>query len=287
MSLAAQFETSGPVSLEERSLALAFVSFTEAAGSLERSYLQLQAEVSRMRKELEQTNSELERERDSRRRSEALAEISTLLAHEIRNPLGSLELFAGLLAQAGLPGEQSAWVHHLQAGLRMLSATVNNVLHLHSEPRPDLIPCDLGEILASACEFLRPLANQCAVELTLHAGIDQIHILADPSRIQQVLLNLAVNAFRMLPSGGALRLSLRLDAGAAIVEISDNGPGIEPELLGTIFEPGFTTRLGSAGLGLAVSKTIMEQHGGTISVFSTPGLGARFVLSFPRFGVNA
>jgi signal transduction histidine kinase len=81
-------------------LALAFASFTEAAGALERSYSYLQLEVKRLRQELKDANDTLEQEREAARRSQALAEVATLLAHEIRNPLASLELFAGLLADS-------------------------------------------------------------------------------------------------------------------------------------------------------------------------------------------
>jgi nitrogen fixation/metabolism regulation signal transduction histidine kinase len=80
----------------------------------------------------------LQRDREELGRQQALVEVSALLAHEIRNPLGSLELFAGLLAEANLEGESRRWIEHVQAGLRTLSATVNNVLHLHNTPEPEL-----------------------------------------------------------------------------------------------------------------------------------------------------
>jgi hypothetical protein len=105
------------------------VHFREAAGSLEQSYAKLRAEVERLRLELEETQSKL-------RREQALAEISSVLAHEIRNPLGSLELFAGLLAESDLNPDCHNWVEHVQAGLRTLAATVNNVLQFHSLPEP-------------------------------------------------------------------------------------------------------------------------------------------------------
>ena len=88
---------------------------------------------------------QLEREREVSRRAQALAEVATLLAHEIRNPLGSLELFAGLLADAlADQPELQPWINHVQAGLRTLAATVNNVLHFHSQPPAQLLPVDLA-----------------------------------------------------------------------------------------------------------------------------------------------
>jgi len=95
----------------------------------------------------------LAEERDKLRREQALAEMSAILAHEIRNPLGSLELFAGLLAGAGLSPECHGWVEQVQAGLRTLAATVNNVLHFHSLPAPERVPTDLGQLLDWAGGF--------------------------------------------------------------------------------------------------------------------------------------
>src|ERR1019366_2146125 len=89
----------------------------------------------------------LEHDREHLRRQQALVEMSALLANEIRNPLGSLELFAVLLAEANLEGESRRWIEHVQAGLRTLSATVNNVLHLHNTPQPELAPTDAGQLL--------------------------------------------------------------------------------------------------------------------------------------------
>ena len=116
----------------------------------------------------------LVREREKLRREQALAEMSAILAHEIRNPLGSLELFAGLLAGAGLSAECREWVEHVQAGLRTLAATVNNVLHFHSLPAPERVPTDLGQLLDWAGGFLVPMARQARVELCLHNGLQGV-----------------------------------------------------------------------------------------------------------------
>ena len=113
---------------------------------------------------------QLEREREISRRSQALAEVATLLAHEIRNPLGSLELFAGLLADAlANQAELQPWINHVQAGLRTLAATVNNVLHFHSQPSAQLLPVDLLRLVSETVEFLRPLARQKEMQIEWQA----------------------------------------------------------------------------------------------------------------------
>ena len=108
---------------------------------------------------------------------------------------------------------------------------------------------------------------------------------ADHHRLEQVVLNVALNAFRFMPNGGKLRITGGVhgegDSPVARLEISDSGSGVAVENLERIFEPGFTTRPGSPGLGLAVCKTIVEQHGGSIAVTSQPESGTTFTLELP------
>ena len=242
----------------------------------------------------------LEHDREHLRRQQALVEMSALLAHEIRNPLGSLELFAGLLAEANLEGESRRWIEHVQAGLRTLSATVNNVLHLHNTPQPELAPTDAGQLLDWAYGFLLPLAKQARVEMQIINGLHGVTIHADRHRLEQVLLNLALNAFRFMPGGGWLSIrggecalretgeyehDINKDGGVEI-SVRDTGPGIAPGDLPHIFDAGFSTRAGSSGLGLAVCQRILEQHGGSIAVESRLGHGATFRLRLPRNGAH-
>jgi two-component system, sensor histidine kinase FlrB len=224
-------------------------------------------------------------ERDKLRREQALAEMSAILAHEIRNPLGSLELFAGLLAEAGLSVECRQWVEQVQAGLRILAATVNNVLHFHSLPAPQRVLTDLGQLLDWAGGFLVPMARQARVELSLHNRLHGVCFAADRHRLEQVLLNLALNAFRAMPGGGWVEISghrIQRESGAsAAISVSDTGPGIGAEEVTKIFEPGFSTHPGSPGLGLAVCRKIAEQHGGSLAAGNRAGAGASFTLKFP------
>jgi two-component system sensor histidine kinase FlrB len=212
--------------------------------------------------------------------------MSALLAHEIRNPLGSLELFAGLLAESPLDRESRKWVEHVQAGLRTLAATVNNVLHFHSPPEPERTAVDLGQVLDWAGEFFVPLARRARIELRVHHGLGGALLSADRHRLEQVLSNLVLNAVRAMPGGGWIELrGSKIQGGRAVaVVVADTGPGIPQEHLPRIFEAGFSTREGSPGLGLAVCRKIVEQHGGTIAAASRPGEGARFTLTFPLAG---
>jgi two-component system sensor histidine kinase FlrB len=227
-----------------------------------------------------------EQEREASRHMVALAEIATVLAHEIRNPLGSLELLTGLLAgDAGLSSDSKQWVQHLQAGVRSLSATVNNVLRYHSPGEPQFIPIRLSEVLQNGINFVRPLAQQRGVALSLRETLGDLEIAGDAGAIHQVILNLACNAMRYTPPGGQVTLTAarqkKRGRKAVSLDFCDTGAGIKPEHLSKIFEPGFSTTRQSPGLGLTISERIVKQHGGTITVESQPGIGTTFRMEFP------
>jgi two-component system sensor histidine kinase FlrB len=223
---------------------------------------------------------EMEREREEARRLIALAEMSSVLAHEIRNPLGSMELLAGLLMTSGELGlEQRKWVEHLQAGVRSLSATVNNVLRVHTLGVASMAPLQLGAVLRSAVRFIAPLADQSGIKVWSDQELGNAEINGNTGELQQVILNLALNSFRHTPPGGQVKLRARVEEKTAVVEFSDTGSGIPAEDLVRIFETGFSTKSDSPGLGLAVCRKIIQQHGGAITARNEAG--ATFRMEFP------
>jgi signal transduction histidine kinase len=228
----------------------------------------------------------LEEEREVSRRMRALAEMTALLAHEIRNPLGSLELFAGLIKDATREDpEVSQWIVHLQAGLRALSATVNNVLHFYTQAPLETVPVDLVKLLTDTVEFLQPLALQRGMRINWTKPEESISISADQHRLQQVFFNITINAFRAMSAGGTVTVQLTVEQkdGRHLAQVSfeDQGTGISKENLARIFDAGFTTNRQSPGLGLAVCKRVIGQHDGTLEVSSVEGRGTTFILSFP------
>jgi two-component system sensor histidine kinase FlrB len=232
------------------------------------------------------TSKEAEQERETSRHMVALAEMATVLAHEIRNPLGSMELLTGLLAgDGGLSEDSKQCVQHLQAGVRSLAAVVNNVLRFHSSGVSNLQPAKLSEALRSAANFVQPLARQSGIALNLQLTLGTAEIAADAGGLQQVILNLVCNALRHTSAGGNItvagNIELRDDSKIAVVEVGDTGNGIRPEDLPHIFEPGFSTTKQSPGLGLTVCQRIVEQHRGTIAVRSQLGKGTTFRMEFP------
>jgi signal transduction histidine kinase len=206
-----------------------------------------------------------------------VSQMALLLANEIRNPLSSLELFAGLLADSvEAHPETRQWVDHLQAGLRQVSATVHNALHHHSLPALRLAPTNLTRLLRETAEFLRPVARQKGMRLELSLDAGALNVAAEAHTLQQGFFNLALNAFRAMSTGGVLTISTRRENQTALVSFVDQGSGVPAENLARIFEAGFSSNHGSPGLGLAVCQKIVAQHGGDISVISTVGQGSEF-----------
>jgi two-component system sensor histidine kinase FlrB len=232
-----------------------------------------------------------EQEREAGRKAMALAEITTILAHEIRNPLASLELFAELIEKD--EGRRGEWIPNLRAGIRSLSGTVNNVLSFHGSGALKLSPVSLPALIGRAIQFVQPLADQAEVSLEWSAGHDQIQVMGNDSGLQQLVLNLVSNAIHHTPAGGCVTVALRSEqktvqsendiknSERVMVEFSDTGCGIHPDQIDRVFEPGFSGRGDTSGLGLAVCERIMKQHGGTISVSNIVKSGARFTLLFP------
>ena len=245
----------------------------------------------------------VEAEREAARSAVALAEVAAMLAHEIRNPLASMELFAGLLAEspaasttssaksAAHAAEHAEWVSHLRAGIRSLSGTVNNVLTLHGGAPPPLDLLELEHELALAVDFLAPLACQARVTVSLASassageGVTPTVLRANKHALHQMILNLCSNALRHTPAGGWVRLSVQKiheqHRSRVAVHVADSGCGMPQEFLSQLFHGRFSGSGSSPGLGLAVCGRLMRQHGGSITVRSQPGLGSTFSLEFP------
>jgi len=211
-----------------------------------------------------------------------VSQMAFLLANEIRNPIASLELFAGLLADSvDRHPETRQWVDHLQTGLRQISATVHNTLNYHCMPIPRISGVNVTRLLRETLQFLRPVARQKGMRVELNADPRPSEVAAEAHSLQQVFFNLALNAFRAMSHGGVLEMSTHPEERFLQVAFADQGCGIAAEDLKRIFEPGFSVNHSGPGLGLAVSQRIVEQFGGEITVTSGPGQGSKFVVSLP------
>jgi two-component system sensor histidine kinase FlrB len=197
-----------------------------------------------------------------------------------------MELFAGLIAEdSNDSGQTVEWVSHLRAGIRLLSATVNNVLSIHSGNNSHLVAVDLVACMQSGVEFVRPIADQSGVILTFATGEVPLQIHGNENLLRQIILNLICNAIRHTPTGGKVAVSTRAISQQgmtrALVDVTDTGCGIPAHVLDHIFDTGFSVSGDTPGLGLAVCKRLMISHGGEIRATSHLNCGSTFELEFP------
>lgn len=217
--------------------------------------------------------------------SERLATIGQLAAtigHELRNPLAVIETSLHLLRRRSSLDE-GAHKHLDRIGEQVdLSGTIiEDLLALASDRPPHRQPVDLAELSRDAVSLL-PIPSGVEVRVTIPDTLSKVRV--DRTQVRQVVLNLVSNAVQAISGsgvGGVVEVHARLDGdGTLTLSVTDDGPGVQPEVRATLFEPLVTTRRTGNGLGLALCKRIVENHGGTITVEERP-VGARFVLRLP------
>jgi signal transduction histidine kinase len=209
------------------------------------------------------------------------------IAHEVRNPLGGIALFSGILRdELADDPEKLEHVERIEKELFSLKKVVGDFLDYARRAEPAMTRVGLRELAGEIVELVRKQAADREVELSLE-GDAGIRARGDPDQLRRVLLNLVRNAIQATDGGGSVRLSCGARDGRAVFEVVDTGAGIDPEQLERIFTPFFTTREKGTGLGLALSKKIVDEHGGTLTVQSTPGEGARFTVTLPQMTATA
>ncbi len=217
-----------------------------------------------------------------------LAEIAAGLAHEIKNPLAGIKVAMNVLArEAGLSAEDRDVMGKVTEEVARLETLMRSFLNFAKPSKPRFAAVNINNLLNTTLTFYlkhRSLGG---------AGKDGIRIekdfpplpptSADPMQLQQVFLNLFLNAIDAMPEGGVLGIRTAHDRNPdeIRIEISDTGRGIDPENAGRIFQPFFTTKAKGTGLGLPISKLLIEQQGGAIGVAGNPGGGTVFTLRLP------
>jgi signal transduction histidine kinase len=216
-----------------------------------------------------------------------LAHLAGALAHEIRNPLNSIGLNAAAVKENLGSGPEEARVRAMRESVgtiqdetRRLTDLLNNYLGLlRSSPVEGDV--DLGDVCRRVAQLLRFTALKAQVDLVVQKDERLPAVRGIPDRLQQAVLNLALNAIQASPRGGRVTLSARLREGQAVLTVSDTGPGIPPELVPTLFEAKVTTKPGGTGLGLPLVRIIAEAHGGHVGYARAPEGGAAFTLVLP------
>jgi PAS domain S-box-containing protein len=230
--------------------------------------------------------------REAEQASEAKSEFLSRMSHELRTPLNAILGFAQLLEMDSLNPEQRESVTHILRGGRHLLQLINEVLDIarieSGRLSISLEPVPLGDVVQETVDLITPMTAETQVHLHADAaGLAGRHILADRQRIKQVLLNLLSNAVKYNHQGGTVTLTCaETPEGRLRIRVSDTGPGIPPDKMDRLFIP--FDRLGAeqtgiqgTGLGLALSKRLVEAMGGTIGVTSTVGHGSTFWVEVP------
>ena len=286
----AMLESLGDEAMTPKDLGELVSAFSEVTARLEGTHAQLRAEVARLTGELREANEQLQRSR----RLAALGEMAAGISHEIRNPLASIRLYARMLEEdlADRP-EQQGNAQKISAAVTRLDAIVGDVLSFAREIRVRKEPTTAGELFDEA------LAMCDTGDARIVREGDALELEADTTLTLQALVNLLRNAVDA--GGDQIIVSARTehqldDAGAArawsVLRVTDNGPGIEPDVIERMFNPFFTTRATGTGLGLAIVHRILDAHAGRVEVRNNaelaPGCpGASVELWLPAPGVGA
>jgi signal transduction histidine kinase len=215
------------------------------------------------------------------------------MSHELRTPLNAIIGFSQVLRQR-LFGEinekQEEYLDDILSSGNHLLDLINDVLDLSKveagQVELEVAPFSLSEALERGVVMVRERAAKNGVQVGLELAPDVDEVRADERRIRQVVFNLLSNAVKFTPAGGNVVVATEQGDGEVLVSVADTGPGIAPEDQGRIFEEFQQTEVGvrqreGTGLGLALSKRLVELHGGRIWVESEPGKGSRFAFTLP------
>ncbi len=252
----------------------------QTALGLEKSYEKLSRQSERI--------TEMEGQLRKCERLSTIGELAAVLAHEIRNPLGSIQGTAEILKDEFQQDDRKyEFLEIMVKESRRLNKVVEDFLRL-ARPQPIVVGrCEINEELQNVISLVSSEARKRNITLECNAG-SLPAIAADPEKLRQAFLNIVLNGLQASAYGGAVTITvLRKEpepGSAAWIDLifSDSGPGISPEMREKIFEPFFTTKKGGTGLGLAITRKIIEAHGGSITVESAPGKGAVFLIRLPE-----
>ena len=219
----------------------------------------------------------------------ALGEMAATVAHEIRNPLGGIASFANLLERdLAVDDPSRRLVRKITEGVARLNRIVSSLLSYTRPLNLNTHDVDLREVVEEATAFFELDLDRKGRDVTIERSFpDQpLACQVDTEQFQQVILNLLLNAMQAMREGGTISIQVFADddpeAPHAVLCVRDTGSGIDDEVRERLFTPFFTTKEDGTGLGLVTSKKIVEAHGGSIRVDSTPGEGTSFFVALPR-----
>jgi signal transduction histidine kinase len=225
--------------------------------------------------DLEEAQAQLIRQE----RLAAVGQLASTVGHELRNPLGVV-MNVLYLMEAGAGGNDDPVRRHIATAKREISAAtliVSDLLDYSAGRQPILAPVHVAELVAEALSVAPPPKGVQVIQ----QGAPQVTIDADHDQIRQALLNLITNGYDAMPGGGTLTVTAEAGTDAVQITVTDTGTGMDEETREAIFTPFFTKKARGIGLGLAVTKRVIEAHHGTIEVVSAPSAGTSFTITVP------
>ena len=220
-------------------------------------------------------------------RSKALAELGQMaaeVAHDLRNPLGAIQLYAGMLQQE-LADDRKQLADSIVRGINALESITYNLLSLARPLKPNFQFIDLAELIDNVVAFtIYAMGEKNITPIQDYERDGKLICYGDFEQLKQVMLNLILNAIQAMPTGGELKLRGKVESAKdlIILNVEDNGIGIPFDIQGKIFTPFVTTKPSGTGLGLHTVNRIVQAHYGRIRVQSTEGEGTAFLIELPR-----
>jgi two-component system NtrC family sensor kinase len=267
--------------------------FTKMAAKLEKAYAALEGKVQASNTELEKAYFMLKQKQEQLIRSAkmaALGQLSAGVAHEIRNPLTSIKIFIqSLEKQLDLDETQQEDFRIIKKEMDRLNEIVIRFLNFARPEEPQFQAVNMRGLVMDALNLLVPRIRNNGIRLVISLAPDLPAVKGDPKQLDQVLLNLLLNAVEAMPMGGTLEVRSGLktvpesEGKLLQIVIRDSGPGIGREEQARLFDPFFSTKEGGTGLGLSIVYSIVQKHDGQIDVESELGKGTSFILSLPLF----
>jgi len=217
----------------------------------------------------------------------SLEQLSASIAHEIRNPITAAKSLVQQLSEDPQGEDQSEYARVAVAELERVERSISHLLRFAREEETRVESIAMEDVLESAIDSFRDRCIRRQIEIVRHYDADG-QLEGDPEQLRRVVINLIGNAMDAIEEAQVSQPEIRVSMGENLagsevwLRIADNGSGMDDEMRERIFDPFFTSRDEGTGLGLALSRKIVDSHGGTIEVESRPGEGAEFVLTFPK-----
>ncbi len=262
-------------------LSAMIAAYNEVTDRLNRSHARLQDEVRGLREELKRKNEMLEQ----KSRLAALGEMAAGMAHEIRNPLGAVQLYASMLEKelAG-QGQRQDWARKIVRTVSSLDTIVSDMMAYTQNQVCSPTEVSFWGILHEMLDLLRPQFQASEIEIDLRKVDRKLTVHVDIGMMNRILMNLLLNAFDAINGPGRIQIaaSRRPDRDNHVcIRISDSGPGIPADVIRKIFDPFFTTRDSGTGLGLAIVHRLVDCHNGMITAANAADGGAEFTILLP------